>query len=347
MDTLHGTGHHYIIINLDTDSLAPTVVQLGMKLDWDLTLDRATSNRNIYQSEHTGMNHLQLFAVTQLGPQRLPVAADATELADLVHGLALGVYSSMRTFAHDKFLYLEDHLARTVRSMQLLNWHYELDEGALRRVLQQVCTDAPWPETRVRIDVLAEPAQVLGTNSRVLIGLMPFQPPPETLYTTGVTVGIAEGVAREQPLVKTAAFAEVRKGYTTATPPNAETQAVYERLMTNPHGQILEGLSSNFYAVHRGVMHTAGAGVLEGITRKIILDLVGQLGIPLSLEAVHLAEIPQLTEAAISSSSRGWLPVVNIAGQPIGGGRPGPIGTQLHKAYDVLVANTIKPAFPN
>ncbi|MCX6046244.1 MAG: aminotransferase class IV [Chloroflexi bacterium] len=291
------------------------------------------------------MNHLQLFAVTKAGPQSLPVATDATDLADLLHGLALGVYSSMRTFAHDQFLDLEDHLARTVRSMKLLGWPYEFDERNLRQVLQQVCTNAPWPETRVRIDILAEPARHLGTDSRVLIGLMPFQPPPATLYQTGVTLGLAEGITRSQPLVKTAAFAEVRKGYTETTP-HADESAVYEYVMTDAQGQILEGLSSNFYAVHQGVIHTAGTGVLEGVTRKILLTLIEQLGLPLSLAAIHVAEIPQLTEAAISSSARGLLPVVNMAGQTIGSGQPGPICTQLHKAYDTFVANTIRPAFP-
>ena len=284
------------------------------------------------------MGNLLLFAVTNAGPQPLPVPPSATEQADLVHGLALGVYSAFRTFEHNKFLYLEDHLARTVRSMQMLGWDYALDELTLRRVLDALCTSAPWPEARVRIDVLAKPAQALGTDSRILISLMPFEPLPATLFETGVTVGFAEGLTRSQPLVKTAAFVEMRKGFTVGTP------TMYERLMTNAQQQILEGFSSNFYAVRQGSIRTAGAGVLEGITRKIILDLVIKLGMPLQLEAVHVDELPTLTEAAISSSSRGLLPVVNIAGQPIGDGRPGPLFTRLRKAYDGFVAQAIKRA---
>ncbi|MFN8492727.1 MAG: aminotransferase class IV [Caldilineaceae bacterium] len=284
------------------------------------------------------MRNLLLFAITNTGPQSLPVPPTATELADLVHGLPLGVYSAFRTFEHNKFLYLEDHLARTVRSMQMLGWDYTLDEVTLRQGLDAVCTAAPWPETRVRIDVLAEPAQALGTDSRVLLGLMPFEPLPATLYATGVTVGFTEGLARSQPLIKTAAFVEMRKGFTVGAP------TMYERLMTNAQQQILEGFSANFYAVRQGVIRTAGAGVLEGITRKIILDLIVKLGMPLQLEAVHVNELPALTEAAISSSSRGLLPVVNIAGQTIGDGRPGPLFTRLSKAYDCFVAQAIKPA---
>src|SRR5688500_12637048 len=79
------------------------------------------------------MSNLQLFAVTDAGPQPLPVPPTAADFTDLYQGLALGVYSVLRTFEHNKFLWLEHHLARTVSSMKLLGWDYQLDEHSLRR----------------------------------------------------------------------------------------------------------------------------------------------------------------------------------------------------------------------
>ncbi|MDQ3248178.1 MAG: aminotransferase class IV [Chloroflexota bacterium] len=284
------------------------------------------------------MPNLQLFAVTPAGPQPLPIAADATALDDLYRGLAPGVYSSLRTFEHNKFLYLEHHLARTVTSMQQLGWPYRLNEERLRQAIHKVCTAAPWPDMRVRIDVLAESAHALGTNSRELIGLMPFTPLPATLYTQGVTVDFAAGILRSQPLVKTAAFVEQRKGFAVGTPD------AYERLLTDADGFILEGLSSNFYAIQQGVVRTAGVNVLEGITRKIVLALITQMNLPLRLEALHKNELAALDEAAISSSSRGIVPVVAIGGVGIGNGHPGPLFARLRTAYDAFVAHTIQLA---
>lgn len=282
------------------------------------------------------MPSLQLFAVTSTAPQPLPVAENAKDLADLYEGLTLGVYSAMRTFEHNKFLWLEQHLARTVRSMQALHWTYTLDEDALRKALHQVCTAFPSAEMRVRIDVLAEPATALGTDSRLLIGLAPFTPPPATFYEQGVTLDFAQGVSRSDPLVKTAEFVKARE--------QVQQTDAYEYLMVNQAGQILEGLSSNFYAVRNGIVYTADEGVLEGITRKILLDLVRELGISLQLTPISVDEIGSLDEAAISSSSRALLPAVRIGEQTIGDGKPGPICRQILAAYNAFLQREIRPA---
>lgn len=283
------------------------------------------------------MSKLQLFVVTASGPQLLPVPAAATDFTDLYHGLALGVYSIVRTFDHNKFLRLDYHLARTVNSMRLLGWEYTLDETRLRQAIHTLCTAFPAPETRVRIDILAEPALALGTEGRDLIALMPFTPLPDEYYAHGVTLDFATGLQRANPLIKTADFAEARKR-------SGVGSQRYELLLVDKDGYILEGTSSNFYAVRAGVLHTAGQGVLEGITRSILLGLIRELQLPLQLDAVHRDAVDQLDEAAISSSSRGLLPVVQIGDTIIGDGQPGPYARRLMAAYDHFVAQNIQTA---
>lgn len=265
----------------------------------------------------------------------MTVSPDAQRFSDLYTGLALGVYSVWRSYEKNKFLHLEAHLARTCQSMALLGWDCDWDETAVRQTLHAICTHAPYPEMRVRLDVLAEPARALGTNSRVLLALMAFTPPAPAMYAQGVKMDIASGLERAQPLIKTADFAEKRRTIVS----NA-----YESLLVDEAGHILEGTGSNFYAVRDGVVWTAGEGVLEGITRQIILDLIGQLGIPLRLEPVKVADLPHLDEAALSSSSRALLPVVEIAGQVVGNGRPGPISQRILAAYNEYVERMVRTA---
>lgn len=282
------------------------------------------------------MSNLQLFAITEQGPQPLPTPADAKDFTDLYHGLTLGVYSVVRTFDHNQFLRLEHHLARTVKSMRLLGWDYHLDEKRLRQAIHTLCTAFPSPEMRVRIDVLAEPARHLGTESRELLALMPFTPLPATAYSHGVAVTVAANLQRANPLIKTADFAEARK--------RSDSGAASFEVLLVDGDKILEGASSNFYGVRNGTLYTAGAGVLEGITRSIILDLVRQAQIPLQLEPVRVNEVPLLTEAALSSSSRGLLPIVQIGETIIGNGQPGPYTQRLMTAYDAFVVQNIQPA---
>lgn len=282
---------------------------------------------------------VQLFAVTAVGLQPLPVPSGVQSFDELYTGLALGVYSALRTFNHNQFLYLDAHIERTKRSMALLGWSYRLDEMALRRALHAACAAYHRPEARVRFDVLAEPARSLGTESRVLLALMPFTPPPPELYENGVAVALVDDLARERPLAKTADFAENRRRYT-----SGGQQGIYEYLLHDAQGYILEGTSTNFYGARAGVVYTAGSGVLEGVTRRIVLDLLAQLGIPLHLEPVQRGEIGALDEAFLTGSSRAVLPVTQIDGQRVGDGRPGPIARRLLLAYNTFVAQTIRPA---
>ena len=120
----------------------------------------------------------------------------------------------------------------------------------------------------------------------------------------------------------------------------------YEYLLLDSAGRILEGTGTNFWGVRDGVVYTAGEGVLEGITREILLQIISELGIPLRLEAVSAAESAALDEAALSGSSRAFLPVIEIAGQTIGDGRPGPLTGRILAAYNAFVADNVKVAAP-
>ena len=269
----------------------------------------------------------------------LAVPPDAKSFDDLFGQFVLGVYSALRTFDHYKFLRLDEHLARTERSMALLGWGYGLDRGRLCRAIHEVCVACPFPEMRVRFDVLAEPIEVGGVACRELIGLMPFEPPRAMLYEEGVTADLVQELSRNRPLAKTADFASQRHHYL-----ETHTNGAYEYLMVDKNGRILEGTSTNFYGMRDGVVYTAGDGVLEGITRQIILEVIQQSGIPLQLEAIHVDEIAQLDEAAISGSSRALLPVVKIGQQVVGNGRPGTLSRRILAAYNELVAKEVKPA---
>jgi branched-subunit amino acid aminotransferase/4-amino-4-deoxychorismate lyase len=57
-----------------------------------------------------------------------------------------------------------------------------------------------------------------------------------------------------------------------------------------------------------------------------------------------VAHLPFLDEAAMSSSSRALLPVVEIAGQKIGDGRPGPITQRILAAYNEYVERKVETA---
>ena len=293
-----------------------------------------------YNGRMTIETNFRFVAVMEEGVVALPIAAGAAQFDDLLAGLPVGVYSALRTFDHNRFLYLEAHLARTERSMRLLGWTDTLDRQRLCAALHEVVTAVPWPDSRVRFDMLAQPApEQLGVNGRLLIAAMPLTPVPAPFYETGVAVGLASGLHRENPLAKTAVFTQQRAAFW-----QEQHSSLYEYILVSDDGHLLEGTSTNFWGVRQGVLYTAGEGVLEGITRKIILQLATELGIAVRLQALPVDEIDTLDEAALSGSSRAFLPVVRIGEQVVGNGRPGPISRQLLAAYYAFLAREIRPA---
>lgn len=289
---------------------------------------------------------VQLFAVEPAGPRPLPVPAGAGTFHDVLDGLPLGVYSALRTFHHERFLWLDAHLDRTDRSMELLGWDFRLDRPALRRALHAAVSAYPLADARVRFDVLAEPAdrpslaqaRRLDTSSRVVVILSPFKPMPEPFLREGVRVEIARDLRRDRPLIKTADFVVRRRPYP------LERQDSYEHLLLDEAGGILECSSSNFHAVRGGALLTGSGGALEGITQKVLLQVAGDLGVPIRRERVLLADLAEIDEAFLTSSTRGLVPIVDVAGTRIGAGRPGPMERKLRDAYDRFADREAVPA---
>jgi branched-chain amino acid aminotransferase len=186
--------------------------------------------------------------------------------------------------------------------------------------------------------VLAKPLDSPGINSRVLIGLAPFESNPEWIYREGVAVGLARQLKREQPLAKKADFVPQRRKVLDLA------SGYYEYLLLGDDDRILEGTTSNFYVVCDGMLWTAGQGVLEGVARKVVLLVAGELGIRVNFEAVSLGDIGRLDEAALSSSSRALVPVISIAGQQVGDGQPGPLTARLLDAYRAYEASHVTTA---
>lgn len=281
---------------------------------------------------------VQLFAVTQDGPERLHPAKSPASIHDLPPDLPYGVYTALRTFQHNRFLELGAHLDRLQSSIERIGWDYQLNRAMLRKSLHLACTAYPLPDSRVRVDILAQAPASLGSESRILLTLAPFAPLPPSLYEEGVRVALAPRLHRPQPEAKRADFVLARRDYPLGRP------EAYEYLLLNGQGQILEGSSSNFYAVRRGVLWTAEKGVLHGITRQIILSLAAGLGIPIRLQPAPLEELASFEEAFISSSSRALVPVVEVAGRRVGDGKPGEVTKELLRAYRHYVAREVRPA---
>ena len=237
-----------------------------------------------------------------------------------------GAYTTFRTYDKYFVLNLPQHFERLEETAALAGKAIRLDKDELRSVLVGILDETNAPEARIRISV------DLSINlGEIYIAAEPFVPLPPEAYTEGVDTATTR-IRRNNPRAKLNRFLPQAEAVR-----RSEKKNVDEYLMLNDDREILEGLSSNFYAVIRGEIFTADEGVLAGTTRRFILDLVEANRIPIQFRPVSTFELNRLDEAFISSTSRSILPIRKIDHRIIGNGKPGPTTTKLMKEFSINI----------
>lgn len=104
-------------------------------------------------------------------------------------------------------------------------------------------------------------------------------------------------------------------------------------------GVVTEGAHTNVCAVLDGqlVTHPATNRILAGITRGLVLDLCGQIGIPCREEPILSTELRSASEVMILGTTTEIMPVVQVDDWQVGAARPGPITRQLQRAFRATV----------
>ena len=107
-------------------------------------------------------------------------------------------------------------------------------------------------------------------------------------------------------------------------------------VLVNDQGHVVEGPGFNLFCVRDGAVITPDQGMLEGITRRTVLEIAQSLEMPVQVRAVHADEVRSAHEVFISTSGGGVLPVTRVDGAAIGSGAVGAVTRKLSDAYWAL-----------
>lgn len=112
-----------------------------------------------------------------------------------------------------------------------------------------------------------------------------------------------------------------------------------EALLLDTEGYVAEGSGENFFLVHDGVLMTPDLTcALDGITRRTVLALAAELGIPVREKRITRDETYVADEAFFTGTAAEVTPIREIDGRPIGNGTRGPITEKLQSLYIDLVS---------
>jgi D-alanine transaminase len=109
-----------------------------------------------------------------------------------------------------------------------------------------------------------------------------------------------------------------------------------EAWMIDDHGCVTEGASCNAWMISADgdiITRPAESGILKGITRTVLIELLQREGLRLVERPFTVEEAKAAKEAFNSSATGLIMPVVSIDGAPIGDGKPGPITLRLREAF--------------
>ena len=266
-------------------------------------------------------------ATFEAGPEGLRPLGRHASLAASSAALPAGAYTSLRTYGGRGVVRLAAHFRRLEESTALQGRPGSIDPAAARRAIAAAVDATPHGESRLRL-TFAPP--------RLFVAVEPFTPLPARLYAEGVAC-VTLAIQRDNPHAKDTRFIATAQQAYAGLP-----EGIEEGLLVADDGALLEGLSSNFFALRGGELHTEEERVLAGVTRSLVLEVAERL-LAVRRTAIRKHELALVDEAFITSVSREVLPVVRVDGRPLGDGRVGPKTRAILDAFAALVQREREP----
>ncbi len=167
---------------------------------------------------------------------------------------------------------------------------------------------------------------------------------PQEMYDSGMAV-ITSSVVRNHPASLSPRIKSLNYLPNIMAKVEALDAGLMEAIMLNPQGNVAECTGDNVFIVRdwegRQTLITPPlhAGILEGVTMNVVIDLANQAGIAVRRMDLTKHDLYVADEMFLTGTAAEVIPVNEVDGRQIGEGNPGPITNQLNRAFRELVSN--------
>lgn len=122
----------------------------------------------------------------------------------------------------------------------------------------------------------------------------------------------------------------------------ARSRGGEEAVLGNTRGELCEGSWSNVFLETDGALLTPplSSGCLPGVTRELVLEWGTAAGLPLREATIPLDDFRTAEHAAVTSATRGIVPVAALDGREL---RPGPLTLRMQQVFADRVAEDLDP----
>ncbi|MDD5349930.1 MAG: branched-chain-amino-acid transaminase [Chthoniobacteraceae bacterium] len=266
------------------------------------------------------------------------------------HGLLYGdgIFEGIR-FYNGRVFRLEDHIDRLYDSARAINLEIPLTKEEMTQAHLESCRQNGLRDGYVRT-VVTRGVGDLGLNPAncrkptIIIIASGIKLYPEELYHNGLTM-VTCATRRVAP----AAFSPAVKSlnYLNNILAKIESSQAGEGLMLNEQGYVAECTGDNIFIFKKGKLLTppVSAGGLGGITRNVVLELAGELGVPASETMLTRYDLYTADESFLTGTAAEIIPVVELDKRPIGNGKPGPLTAKFIARYRELTQASGTPIY--
>lgn len=256
------------------------------------------------------------------------------------HGLLYGdgVFEGIRSY-DGRIFELARHVERLYASARAILLEVPIPPDQMARDIEATLRANQIVDGYIRV-VVTRGAGALGldinktSNPQVIIIADTIQLYPEELYEKGLRLASVTTI-RNHPAALNPRIKSLNYLNNILAKIEGARAGCVEALMLNHKGEVAECTGDNIFIVRQGQVLTPplDAGILEGITRSVVLELSLAAGYPTREAPMTRHDVYTAQECFLTGTAAEIIPVVDVDGRPIGDGKPGPIFRDLRERF--------------
>lgn len=252
------------------------------------------------------------------------------------HGLLYGdgVFEGMRVYG-GKVFRLPEHLERLWNSAKAIWLEIPVTPEALAQAVNETVAVNGIKDGYVRL-VITRGAGTLGLDPNhcrspeIIIIADTITLYPREYYEKGLHI-VTVSTMRNHPAALSPRIKSLNYLNNILAKIEGLQAGCVEALMLNQKGEVAECTGDNIFLVRKGELLTPSveAGILEGITRAVVIELAREQHIPVREMPLTKHDVYIADECFLTGSAAEIVPVTKVDSRKIGAGVPGPITLRL------------------
>ena len=255
-----------------------------------------------------------------------------------------GMWEGMRLY-NGKWAFFDAHMDRLFGSCKSVGIEIGMDRAGILDALNQTAqangmVDNAHCRLMVTRGLKAKPFQhpQLSRTGPTIVIIIEHSKPAKNLQKHGIRLATVPQV-RGLPMSQDAKHNSHSKLNCIIACLQAEQAGADEGLMLDPHGFVNTTNACNFFVVRNGEVWTStGDYCMNGVTRRNVINLCKESGIPVFEKHFSLVDTYSADEAFLTGTFGAQTPVGEIDGRIIGTGEIGPMTEHLRSLYKNLIS---------